>query len=151
MGSQHGQRYRQIVDRIEALLRSDRGEQLHVDDLCRVAAVSERTLRNAFRKVHGVSPYRFLRGFRMTQAREALMTAGARRGTVTEVAMQFGFLELGRFSVDYRCAFGECPSTTLRRAVEREAAEAPAFPPAAFPIPATNPGNFAARAEHVAS
>jgi transcriptional regulator GlxA family with amidase domain len=151
MGSQHGQRYREIVDRIEALLRSDRGEQLHVDDLCRVAAVSERTLRNAFRKVHGVSPYRFLRGFRMTQARQALMAAGARRGTVTEVAMQFGFLELGRFSVDYRSAFGECPSTTLRRAVERDATEAPAFTPAAFRIPAMKPGKFAGSADHVAN
>jgi transcriptional regulator GlxA family with amidase domain len=122
MGSQHGQRYRQIVGRIEELLQNDRGEQLHVDDLCRAAAVSERTLRSAFRKVHGVSPYRYLRGFRMTQARQALMSAGPRHGTVTEVAMQFGFLELGRFSVDYRSAFGECPSETLRRALERPAA-----------------------------
>jgi transcriptional regulator GlxA family with amidase domain len=151
MGSQHGQRYRQIVDRIEELLRSDRGEQLHVDDLCRVAAVSERTLRNAFRKIHGVSPYRFLRGFRMTQARQALLAAGARRGTVTEVAMQFGFLELGRFSVDYRSAFGECPSTTLRRAVGREATAASAFVTPAFRIPAMKPGEFAGPAEHVAN
>jgi transcriptional regulator GlxA family with amidase domain len=124
MGSQHGQRYRQIVGRIEELLRNDRGEQLHVDDLCRAAAVSERTLRSAFRKVHGVSPYRYLRGFRMTQARQALLSAGSRHGTVTEVAMQFGFLELGRFSVDYRSAFGECPSATLRRALDREASPA---------------------------
>jgi transcriptional regulator GlxA family with amidase domain len=144
MGSQHGQRYRQIVGRIEELLHTDRGEQLHVDDLCRAAAVSERTLRNAFRKVHGVSPYRYLRGFRMTQARQALMSARARRGTVTEVAMQFGFLELGRFSVDYRSAFGECPSVTLRRSLEREAAEAPQieYGPAAFEIAAMEP-NYA--------
>jgi AraC family ethanolamine operon transcriptional activator len=125
MGSQHGQRYRQIVGRIEQLLQNDRGEQLHVDDLCRAAAVSERTLRSAFRKVHGVSPYRYLRGFRMTQARQALLSAGTRHGTVTEVAMQFGFLELGRFSVDYRSAFGECPSETLRRALERPARAPP--------------------------
>src|SRR5262249_13122900 len=98
-------------------------EQLHVDDLCRAAAVSERTLRSAFRKVHGVSPYRYLRGFRMTQARQALMTAGSRHGTVTEVAMQFGFLELGRFSVDYRSAFGECPSERLGRAPDRRVAQ----------------------------
>ena len=123
MGSQHGQRYRQIVCRIEELLQNDRGEQLHVDDLCRAAGVSERTLRNAFRKIHGVSPYRYLRGFRMTQARQALLSAGSRHGTVTEVAMQFGFLELGRFSVDYRSAFGECPSATLRRAMERRGSD----------------------------
>jgi transcriptional regulator GlxA family with amidase domain len=154
MGSQHGQRYRQIVGRIEELLRTDRGEQLHVDDLCRAAAVSERTLRNAFRKVHGVSPYRYLRGFRMTQARQALMSAHARRGTVTEVAMQFGFLELGRFSVDYRSAFGECPSVTLRRSLEREAAEAPRidYGPAAFEIGAMEPNYAGQRAvQHAAN
>jgi len=145
MGSQHGQRYRQIVGRIEGLLHSDRGEQLHVDDLCRAASVSERTLRNAFRKVHGVSPYRYLRGFRMTQARQALMAAGARRATVTEVAMQFGFLELGRFSVDYRSAFGECPSATLRRALERDTAEGPSagFGRVPFGIASLEPTGYA--------
>jgi transcriptional regulator GlxA family with amidase domain len=145
MGSQHGQRYRQIVGRIEQLLQNDRGEQLHVDDLCRAAAVSERTLRSAFRKVHGVSPYRYLRGFRMTQARQALMAAGSRHGTVTEVAMQFGFLELGRFSVDYRSAFGECPSETLRRALDRPAAPSSpiGFGTPAFAIKAVEPPRHA--------
>jgi AraC-like DNA-binding protein len=33
--------------------------------------------------------------------------------TVTEIATGFGFLELGRFSVEYRKAFGESPSQTL--------------------------------------
>jgi transcriptional regulator GlxA family with amidase domain len=145
MGSQHGQRYRQIVCSIEEFLRTDRGEQLHVDDLCRAAAVSERTLRNAFRKVHGVSPYRYLRGFRMTQARQALLSAASRRGTVTEVAMQFGFLELGRFAVDYRSAFGECPSATLRRALERDVPAVPriGYDRAPFPIEAMQPSQYA--------
>jgi hypothetical protein len=33
-----------------------------------------------------------------------------------EVALSFGFAELGRFSVEYREAFGESPWATLRRA-----------------------------------
>ena len=114
MGSQHGQRYRQIVDRIEALLRSDRGEQLHVDDLCRVAAVSERTLRNAFRKVHGVSPYRFLRGFRMTQARQALMAGrrAARHGDRSRDAVRISRA---------RPVFGRLPLRLRRMPVDHAA------------------------------
>ena len=36
---------------------------------------------------------------------------------VTEIATALGFVELGRFSVEYRRAFGESPSETLRRAL----------------------------------
>jgi len=35
--------------------------------------------------------------------------------TVTYVAMDHGFFQLGRFSADYRRAFGELPSVTLLR------------------------------------
>jgi len=35
--------------------------------------------------------------------------------TVTAVAMDHGFFQLGRFSADYRRAFGELPSETLGR------------------------------------
>lgn len=35
--------------------------------------------------------------------------------TVTEVAHHCGFVHTGRFAIAYRRAFGESPSTTLRR------------------------------------
>jgi len=47
--------------------------------------------------------------------RRALL-AGERGGpTVTEIAMTFGFYQLGRFATEYRTLFGELPSTTLSR------------------------------------
>ena len=124
MGAEHGgfvkrsnSYYRQIVDRIETIACTDVGEPLRVADLCRVACVSERTLRDAFRRIRGISPHRHLRAHRLTQARRALLSAEAGRGTVTQIAMRFGFLELGRFAVDYRSTFGERPSETLRRSL----------------------------------
>ena len=44
------------------------------------------------------------------------MSAGGQSVTVTEIATSLGFVELGRFSVEYRKMFGESPSKTLREA-----------------------------------
>jgi transcriptional regulator GlxA family with amidase domain len=110
------QHYRKIVDRIEDMALAQPEGPLHVDDLCSTVGVSQRTLRNAFRAVYGTPPYRYLRTLRMREARNALLSAEHPTQTVTDVATRFGFFELGRFSVEYRLAFGECPSVTLRRA-----------------------------------
>jgi AraC-like DNA-binding protein len=53
---------------------------------------------------------------RLSEARRALLAADCKRVTVTEIATSFGFLELGRFSVEYRKVFGENPSQTLHGA-----------------------------------
>ena len=47
--------------------------------------------------------------------RRALQGADWKSTTVTQVATNYGFWELGRFSVAYRSLFGESPSATLRR------------------------------------
>ncbi len=115
---QDRQHYRQIVELIEEMAREPTDEPLHIDHICRAAGVSQRTLRNAFQEIYGSPPYRHLRTTRMGEARKALLSPASSTQTVTEVAVHFGFLELGRFSVEYRRAFGERPSATLRRAME---------------------------------
>jgi transcriptional regulator GlxA family with amidase domain len=114
MLSRTDQRYQSIIDRVELIARQQAGEQLHIGFLCRSCGVTERTLRNAFRSIRDATPYRYLRERRLAQAREALLRADAGE-TVTSIATQFGFMELGRFSVEYRSTFGERPSETLRR------------------------------------
>ena len=104
-----------LVERAEKLALADLDEPLHISALCRALEVSERTLRKAFHTTHGVPPCRHLRMSRLSQARRALLSADADRVTVTEIATGFGFVELGRFSVEYRRIFGESPSKTLSR------------------------------------
>jgi AraC-like DNA-binding protein len=104
-----------LVQQAEALALARSDEPLHVSALCQVIGVSERTLRKAFHRVHGIPPCRQLRMLRLSNARRALLSADGTFTKVTEIAMSFGFAELGRFSVEYKKAFGESPSQTLYR------------------------------------
>ena len=65
-----------------------------------------------------MSPTRYLWLRRMHLARRALRRADPVVATVTNIATNYGFWELGRFSVAYRSLFGESPSAALRRPPE---------------------------------
>ncbi|MCC6766167.1 MAG: helix-turn-helix domain-containing protein [Deltaproteobacteria bacterium] len=88
-------------------------------NLCGIAGVSERTLEYGFREYLDVTPVRFLKLVRLNRARRDLLRASAQASapptTVTDVALRWGFFELGRFAGEYRRLFGERPSETLRR------------------------------------
>lgn len=102
-----------IVDRcIELASRLERRPMVH--ELCRTAAVSERTLRHAFMAVFEVPPSVYFRIWALDQAHRRLMTASRSADTVTRVALDVGIGHLGRFSGYYRNLYGELPSETLR-------------------------------------
>lgn len=104
----------ELVARVSALLSENVGEPVTVTELSGLVGVSQRTLRAAFRDVLGLSPKQYAIKQRLRAAREALSAADPQTTTVTEIAMTYGFFELGRFAGRYRQAFGEAPSRTLR-------------------------------------
>jgi transcriptional regulator GlxA family with amidase domain len=104
---------RQIVQRASQLLRDHVAEGTRIGVISRAVGVSERTLRNAFRREHGLSPKQYDVRERLQAARQALCN-GSGSDTVTTVASQYGFFELGRFAGLYKEAFGETPSETIR-------------------------------------
>lgn len=104
-----------LMRRFEQVLEENRGNPLYVAEICAAIGVAERTLRLHCVAQLGVSPHRYLWLRRMHQVRRALTVADAKATTVTDIATEFGFWELGRFSVAYRKLFGETPSVTLRR------------------------------------
>jgi transcriptional regulator GlxA family with amidase domain len=60
-----------------------------------------------------LGPVTFLRHKRLCAIHSVLRQSDPTTVTVTEVAMQQGFIEFGRFSHYYRSLFGEYPSETL--------------------------------------
>ena len=90
-------------------------ERLYVTDLCKVAAVSERTLEYAFKEIMGLTPVTYLARLRLHRVRQALMAATPGSTTVTTEALNWGFWHFGEFSRAYKECFGERPSETLRR------------------------------------
>jgi transcriptional regulator GlxA family with amidase domain len=57
----------------------------------------------------------FLKQRRLEAANRALLAAGPGETHVTDVALRYGFSQMGRFAVEYRRTFREPPSQTLRR------------------------------------
>jgi AraC-like DNA-binding protein len=83
-------------------------------ELCRVSRLNARTLTRAFMRRHGMSPIMFVRSRRLDNAQLTLLSADPDSTTVTDIAFDHGFTQLGRFAADYRRRFGELPSATLR-------------------------------------
>lgn len=84
-----------------------------VIDICASIGVSERALQYAFREYVGLSPTVYFRMCRLNRVRATLAASDRQKTTVTQVAIRFGFLHLGRFAGDYKKMFGEMPSVTL--------------------------------------
>ena len=95
---------------------SNSEESLRPATLARTIGVSLRTLETAFRQCVDLSPARYLRHRRINAVHLELAAADPALTEVTDVALRFGFTELGRFAAEYRQLFGEKPSETLRRA-----------------------------------
>lgn len=90
-------------------------ETLNLLELSRVAGVSLRQLQQTFKAYTGMSPSHWLRLRRLNSARRELLKRSPAETTVAEVAMNWSFWHLGRFSSSYRALFKELPSETLKR------------------------------------
>lgn len=95
-------------------LNARRFEEVRMDAVIAAAGIGSSALHHAFIKHTGSTPMRFLRGLRLSAARDCLQDPLDER-SVTQIALDCGFGHLGRFSGQYREAFGELPGETRRR------------------------------------
>lgn len=97
------------------IIENRAAEPLTVADIAAEVHVSVRVLQDGFRRHIDCSPTEHLREIRLRRAQAALAEADPETSTVTSIAVGWGFLHMGRFSVEYGRRFGESPSVTLRR------------------------------------
>lgn len=86
-----------------------------IPELCKIAKLSERNLQYGFKEYLGITPIRYLRLLRLNGVRRDLLISNNKKDRVVEVALNWGFIELGRFAREYRQLFQELPSATLKK------------------------------------
>jgi AraC-like DNA-binding protein len=102
------------VRHIEEWVDANFAEPIGIEDLAHVAGMSVRSIQTSFRRSRGCTPMQMVVRRRLEAAHKTLTHAvpGTR---ITQVAVDCGFFNFGRFSRQYRELFGETPSQTLKR------------------------------------
>ncbi len=100
-----------ILDYIDSNLK----RELRSEELAEQACLSQRSLYGLFERKLGVTPGQFIRQRKLACIHQCLSDPTCSVRSLTELAMDYGFLHLGRFSESYRLQFGELPSDTLKR------------------------------------
>lgn len=92
------------------------GEPISTEDIALAVHTGVRSLQRAFRTHLRVTPLTHLLKVRLERAHHDLrqIADGRADGTVSDVAMRWGFTHLGRFAAQYRKQYGCTPVQTLR-------------------------------------
>lgn len=107
------------VHRAEDFMHAHSGLAISMQEIAAAAGCSVRGLQLAFRQFRATTPIAALRHIRLEAVRQVLQS-GEARGTVTDVAYEYGFTNPGRFSRMYRQTFGVSPGDVLRRNISRQ-------------------------------
>jgi AraC-like DNA-binding protein len=105
----------QVLRRAMAYIDEHAHRPVTMSEMAAAAGVSARALQLAFRRHRDTTPTRYARTVRLERAHRDLQNADPTSGiTIAAIANRWGFPHLGRFSTDYRAAYGTTPSHTLR-------------------------------------
>jgi len=102
------------MKRIIRYIEENVKEDIELETLSQISNMSIRSIYNAFSRVFSTTPKSYVKLVKLRRLRNDLLHGHCRN--ITEVALDYGFSHLGRFSSDYRKRFGELPSETMRLA-----------------------------------
>jgi transcriptional regulator GlxA family with amidase domain len=107
----HEPKLLRVMNHIEKNLK----DEISTEALTNLANMSLRSLYLLFDQRVGVTPRQYIVRRKLERIRTALLDPDYRVRSVTELALDYGFTHLGRFSAEYKEQFAELPSQTLRR------------------------------------
>ncbi|WP_159444814.1 helix-turn-helix domain-containing protein [Rhizobium hainanense] len=102
------------VKRAIDYMRAHLSEPLTLEDIAFASGTGARALQMGFRQFKSSSPMSYLRNLRLEAVHQEL-SSNPSASSVSDVAIRWGFVQLGRFSGEYRVRYGELPSDTLRK------------------------------------
>lgn len=102
------------VRQARAIIESQLSGPLSVASIAQEVGVSVRSLQHGFRRTYGVTPLEYIRLQRLERLHASLQTARP-TASVTELMLEHGVVNFGRFAQYYRARYGCRPSDTLRR------------------------------------
>ena len=94
---------------------SNPARDFRMDNLCNHTASCERTLQYAIKSYTGLTPVEYVKAHKLNLVRDELLIKDPQNTTISEVALQYGFLHASQFTIDYKQLFGELPSETFSR------------------------------------
>jgi AraC family transcriptional regulator len=112
--------HRAVVDAVRTYFAGNLGQHITLADVAAAAAVSPFHLARTFRRATGIPLHRYLTRMRLLSA---LPRASARRGSLTDLALDLGFSSHSHLTSAFRREFGVPPSEVRRRST------ACSFPP----------------------
>lgn len=101
------------IDRIRDHVLNHITDDIAIEELASLCQISRKSLYNLFERETGITPSAYVRRLKLESVHSELSSNLDIRN-VTEVALKYGFTNLGRFSAQYREHIGELPSETLR-------------------------------------
>lgn len=106
------------MDKLREFIDQNLKRNLSVKTLTDVCHMSERSLYYLFRESEATTPLSYIQQRKIARVHQEIRTRESSRN-ITQIAMEYGFTNLGRFSQLYRKQVGELPSVTRSKIADQ--------------------------------
>lgn len=117
----------ELTERCINIINSHPDRFVSPEEMARAMFVSERTLRNAFKRIHNTTPYNYQRDLKLKRA-IALMKEYPEL-TMREIALNLGFADDSHFSKVFKSVIGVSPANYKKCLAEKDEVPGVSFMP----------------------